>query len=197
MKKIDASIILGLIFTLIIGNFNGFAKECENVTTQVLRLHVLANSDADYDQELKLKVRDAILNSTSEKLNCDSLDKAQEVAISSLGDIEKIAEQTIKENGYNYTVKAEIVNMFFDTRYYENVTMPAGKYKALRVTIGSGQGKNWWCVLYPPLCVSPAIATDYDEIQVCTKNGFKAKFKIVEWFETAKNYLENLFSENT
>lgn len=197
MKKIDASLILGLIFALIIGNMNCFARECENVSTKVLRLHILANSDSESDQKLKLKVRDSILNKTADSLVADNIKSAERIAKMSLDDIKGIAEKTVKENGYDYSVSVEFVNMFFDTRYYDDVTMPAGNYDAVRVTIGKGEGHNWWCVLYPPLCVSPAIAEDYDEISVCTEPKIKAKFKIYEWYQETKNFISNLFSENT
>ena len=194
MKRIDACIIFGIIFSLLIGNINCFTKQCEAVNKEVLRLHILANSDSNDDQELKLKVRDEILKLSSGDLSADNLDESKILAVSNLETIKETAEKTIKENGYDYTVSVEFTEMFFDTRFYEDVTMPAGKYDAVRVTIGEGKGKNWWCVLYPPLCVSPAISKDYDEITVCTETKFKAKFKIFEIFETAKNYIEENFT---
>ena len=194
MKRIDASIILGLILTLLIGNMNCFAKKCETVQSEVLRLHILANSDSEKDQELKLKVRDEILKLTSDDLYEKDLETAKISANNNLNSIEEIARKVIKENGYDYNVSAEFTKMYFDTRYYEDVTMPAGSYDAVRVTIGEGKGKNWWCVLYPPLCVSPAIAEDYDEISICTETKFKPKFKIFELIESAKNYIEENFT---
>lgn len=193
MKKIDASLILGLVFALLVGNMNCFSSKCEAVADNVLRLHILANSDSECDQQLKLKVRDAILNETADEMNTNSLSLAKAVAKNNLSKIKDIAEKTVEKNGYDYSVSVEFVNMFFDTRYYENATMPAGDYDAVRVTIGNGEGHNWWCVLYPPLCISPAIAEDYEEISVCTEPHFKAKFKIYEWYQN----LKHLLSENT
>lgn len=196
MKKIDASLILGLVFALIIGNMNCFSKQCDKVSESVLRLHILANSDSESDQQLKLKVRDAILAETADEMNTNSLSSAKTAAKNNLSKIQKIAEKTIEKNGYDYSVSVEMTNMYFDTRHYENATMPAGDYDAVRVTIGNGEGHNWWCVIYPPLCVSPAIAQDYDEISVCTDTQIQAKFKIYEWYQNIKHYLKSL-SENT
>lgn len=186
LKSLAVATLISIIFTMI-----PFTAQCENVSGEVFRLHILANSDTNEDQTLKLKVRDRVLKYTEEMYkNADSLVSAENLTSEYLQDIANVAQQEIYENGYSYPVKAEICNMYFNTRHYENVTMPSGNYNALRIIIGKGEGKNWWCVMYPSLCVGTA--TDYkalednvtdSEYQLMTENKCEYKFKIVEYFE--------------
>lgn len=196
MKKIDIALFIGLAAAIILGNFSVFAKDCEKVEKEVLRLHILANSDSDEDQNLKLEVRDEILKQTSNLLNTENLDNAEKTAKENLELITEIASKVVQKNGYDYNIKTEIVNMYFDTRYYDNITMPAGNYDAVRVTIGKGEGHNWWCVLYPPLCISGAVAEDYDEMKsfayTSDKPQYTAKFKAVEIYKSVKNYINKV-----
>lgn len=176
---------------LILYSMIPFSAQCSSISNEVFRLHILANSDTKQDQSLKLKVRDALLEYTSELYeNCDSVYQAQSLTNSSLQDIANVAAEVVKENGYDYPVKAEVKEMYFDTRCYENVTMPSGIYEALRITIGKGEGHNWWCVMYPSLCVGAS--TNYDELKentsedeynIMTSEGYSYQFKIVEYFE--------------
>ena len=115
--------------------------------------------------------------------------EAEKLTSENLQKIANVAAAEIKERGYNYSVKAEIKKMYFDTRYYGKVTMPSGIYNALRITIGKGGGHNWWCVMYPSLCVGAA--TDYDALRkettdsqykIMTEDGYQFRFKIVEYF---------------
>jgi stage II sporulation protein R len=157
---IEAAAILGLIVTIIVNSLTTFAADYEHITDNVLRLHILANSDTDEDQALKLKVRDAILEKTSDIFE-NSEDKAEAVAAAkdAIPEIRRIAESVITEQGYDYPVAVEVTTMEFDTRVYGGITMPAGEYEAIRVTIGEAKGQNWWCVMFPPLCI-PAVAAD-------------------------------------
>ncbi|MEG2053627.1 MAG: stage II sporulation protein R [Oscillospiraceae bacterium] len=157
MKKFEISLLLGLILAVMLAEFSAFAAVSDEVRRDTLRLHILANSDSEADQALKLKVRDAILKE-SENLFKTAFDKnnAIEIVDSSLEEIKKIATETVKKNGYNYTVQVYRTNMMFSTRYYDGFTLPAGMYDAVRVEIGSANGKNWWCVLFPPLCLGAA-----------------------------------------
>ena len=148
----------GLILAIIITNALTFVENglaLDKLRNNVLRLHVLANSDSDYDQEMKLKVRDALLESGILSGAAD-LDEAEEIAEHKLRDIEVLAELTLEEYGCNQTVHASLTDMDFDDRQYGDMTMPKGRYKALRVVIGEGKGHNWWCVMYPPLCLPAA-----------------------------------------
>lgn len=172
-----------------------------NISEGVFRLHVIANSDSKEDQELKLKVRDELL-SYMNIISKDSKNKqeAMQVANDHKEEFIKIAEKVIKENGYNYKVNIQIGKADFPTKYYGDITLPAGTYDALKVQIGEAKGQNWWCVMFPPLCfvdVSTGIVPDnskqelkqslddeeYDLISKTDDNEISFKFKIVELFQ--------------
>lgn len=185
IKALSAATVICIIFSMI-----PFSAECSNISDEVFRLHILANSDSKADQELKLKVRDSVLKYT-EKLykNADSLINAEKLTAVNLQKIANVAQKEVKRNGCQYTVKAEIRRMYFDTRYYGKVTMPSGFYNALRLTIGKGEGHNWWCVMYPSMCIGAS--TDYsalkkdttdNQYKIMTEGGYEFKFKIVEYF---------------
>jgi len=126
------------------------AKELSN---KLIRLHVIANSDSSEDQQLKLKVRDAIISALSSEFeHMDNINSSRRFIKDNLKYIEEIARQEIRSNGKDYDVKAIYGKFPFPVRTYGYVTLPAGEYEALRVIIGSGKGANWWCVLFPPLC---------------------------------------------
>ena len=157
MKKRIVRIEISILIAVLIVNvfsFVGFSKQCDEIRNKVLRMHVIANSDENYDQELKLKVRDAVLNEGRELFDGSlTADDAEEKIIPNIERLEKIALKTIKDEGYDYDVKIYVVNEFFKTRVYDNsVTLPAGEYTAVKVMIGEGKGKNWWCVMFPSLC---------------------------------------------
>ena len=165
-----------------------------SLSQNIVRLHVIANSDSDSDQIIKLKVRDALLKQTSADFT-----KKNDV-INNLDLYKKIAENTIKENGANYDVSVEYGNFPFPTKHYKNLSLPAGNYDAVRVVIGSGNGKNWWCVLFPPLCFVDGTTNangaldkmksllngdQYDLITAHSENGgvpVEIKFKVVEFY---------------
>jgi stage II sporulation protein R len=186
MKSLTVATIITIIFSMI-----PFSATCKNVSNQVFRLHILANSDSEADQNLKLKVRDAVLEYTESMYkSSDTLQKAEALTAENLQDIANVAQAQVYKSGYNYKVKAQIAKMYFNTRYYDKVTMPSGQYYALRITIGSGEGHNWWCVMYPSLCVGAS--TDYnslkektseEEYDLLTKTQYQYKFKVVEIFE--------------
>lgn len=126
----------------------------DKLRDKLIRLHVIANSDEDIDQKVKLKVKDAVLEELTPALD-DSKSKGQSLEIlkDRMDSIEEIAEDTLKDNGMDNDVSVVLNESFFPTKYYNDFTLPAGDYLALRVVIGSGEGKNWWCVLFPPLCL--------------------------------------------
>ena len=123
------------------------------LSEDIFRLHILANSDSDEDQALKLKVRDAVL-AHMKTLTKNTSDKQSVIEMSKthIADFKKIAEKVIQENGYQYNVNIEIGNFYFPTKYYGNISLPAGNYDALKIEIGEAKGQNWWCSLFPPLC---------------------------------------------
>lgn len=161
MKKLDVALLIGLVVSIIISSVSAFAKNLDGISDNVLRLHILANSDSEEDQALKLKVRDAILAETGELFGQgDSRLEVEQIALDNMDKIQKTAEKVIKENGYNYPVKCELTYMEFDDRTYDDFTLPGGYYDAVRVTIGEAKGHNWWCVMYPQFCVAPSIDRD-------------------------------------
>ena len=152
LSVLEKSLLLGLLLSFLL-TMTGFSGQCEAIENQVFRFHVLANSDSQEDQALKLKVRDRVLE-YSEGLfqNAQTREEAEALAAAHLQELCQAAQDEVYRQGYDYPVKAEITNMFFDTREYETVTLPAGCYDALRITIGEAEGHNWWCVMYPNLC---------------------------------------------
>lgn len=198
MKLLIKSICIAFVLTVIYSVIP-FQAECEQISTEVFRLHILANSDSEEDQNLKIKVRDTLLDYT-DKLFCDaaSSEEAENIAKDNIKKIQVVAQNTVKENGFNYAVNAEVVKMYFNTRYYENYTMPAGIYDALRITIGSGEGHNWWCVMYPSICISSAIDNDEkvektfseNQQEIVKGNDYQYKFKVVEIFEKIVSFFE-------
>ncbi len=170
-----------------------FEGECRSIADNVLRVHILANSDSEEDQTLKLKVRDALLRE-SENMFSDvhSKEEAMLLAADNLDHFAKIAYKTLKEYGYDYTVSAQIANVCFDTRNYDDISMPSGYYDALQIKIGKAQGKNWWCVMYPSLCIGAA--SDLDDLEnkltddqyniVNSHHRYVFKFKVVEIFNS-------------
>ena len=124
---------------------------------KVVRLHVLANSDSEEDQALKLKVRDAVLEQATETLRgADSQAEASRRLTDILPELEETAHAVITANGYDYGVRAELAETSFPTKEYDGFALPAGEYLALRVLIGEAAGQNWWCVVFPPLCTAAA-----------------------------------------
>ena len=125
----------------------------ESYKEKLIRFHVIANSDTEEDQELKLKVRDEIISYLQPKLeNSSSIEESEKIITSEYDNLQSISRETIIDNGYEYDVKVGIEYSNFPTKQYSNVILPAGEYKALKVVIGEGKGKNWWCVMFPPLC---------------------------------------------
>ena len=166
MKKNKLNIILagGLFFAVILSNIGSFVRDgmaLDELRNSVLRLHILAESDSEYDQRLKLKVRDEILKSGILD-GAENLREAEKIADEKIPEIIEISEKTLRKNGCELPVSAEITEMYFDDRVYGDMTMPAGEYKALRIKIGSAEGHNWWCVMYPPLCIPSACEVEAD-----------------------------------
>lgn len=157
------ALLAGLLVSVVISSFEAFAESCEEISANVLRLHILANSDSQEDQALKLAVRDRILELDQELFaEADTLEDMKQTVCAELDRIEEIARQEVRRQGYSYDVQAELTHMYFTTREYDTAVLPAGWYDAVRITIGSGEGHNWWCVLYPPLCLPAAEAKEPD-----------------------------------
>ena len=193
MRGIETFLILGIIITMFTSMINRTVTVGNEIRSETLRLHIIANSDSEADQELKLKVRDAVLSATGE-LFADVSGKIEAVAAAeySSNDIKSIAEKVIAEEGFDYPVQVEITEMWFETRDYEGFTLPAGDYDAVRIVIGAGEGKNWWCVMYPALCIpgaEEAIKKYGENADFILENRFEIRFAIIEWIEEIKHLL--------
>lgn len=148
------SIIIGLAYAYITSKPNNDISTIQQgISHKIIRFHVIANSDSDADQALKLKVKEAVVNYTAELLcNSKSISETDDLLSSHTNDIISIANNVISENNYDYPVTAEITDTYFPTKSYGSYTFPPGTYRAFQIKIGEAKGKNWWCVLYPPLC---------------------------------------------
>lgn len=213
MRKLELALLTGLIAAVIISNVSGFEsfkKSYDKLQNGVLRMHILANSDSEEDQKLKLKVRDRLLEYSEDIFGDETdIEDVKHNVSRNLNKIKEIAEKVIEENGFSYDVNCKLVNMEFDERVYDDITMPAGTYDALRVTIGNAEGKNWWCVMYPPLCV-PAVSDkniEEDKTVSASKNSedmfddgeydmltnpekYEVKFKILEVYKSLKKKIQ-------
>ncbi len=202
MKKIlNLSLLTFLLFLYIFISAQSYATAITtNLSDAVFRLHVIANSNSDEDQALKIKVRDSLLNYMNEMCsNCSTKEEAIALAITHEKDFQEIAEKTILENGFNYSVKININNFYFPTKNYGDISLPAGLYDALRVEIGDAKGQNWWCVMFPSLCfidISSGVLDNeakenlednleeesYSIISDSKKTNIKFKFRLIEFF---------------
>ena len=200
MKKTILRLEISLLVALIICgalNINAFSQQCDNIRDKMLRMHVIANSDSDEDQQLKLKVRDAVLSAGKEVFDGSvTAEEAKEKLTPYVDYLEKVALETVKNEGFNYNVKITVENEYFNTRTYDNsVTLPAGFYTAVKVIIGEGKGQNWWCVMFPPMCLPTATAeceisdvlTDDETEIVLNTEKYEFKFKLLEIFEELFN----------
>ncbi|MGN0651302.1 MAG: stage II sporulation protein R [Oscillospiraceae bacterium] len=163
MKKyiIDILMAFGAALAIFFNSFTGFAQTCEQMPEHVLRLHIMANSDSGTDQQTKLALRDFVLQKFGTELSvCGSAEDAKRRTAELLPDIETACNAFLKERGADYSAEAQLVNMYFTTRVYDDITMPAGNYDALRITLGTGEGHNWWCIMFPPLCLPAAAKVD-------------------------------------
>lgn len=206
-----ASILVVVLITstfVIIKEVNKIEACTYDYKDKLIRFHVIANSDSDKDQKLKLKVRDEVISYLQPKLeNSNSIEESEKIIKNEYKTLENISKKVISKNGYNYIVKVGLEYSNFPAKQYSSVVLPAGKYKALRIIIGEGKGKNWWCVMFPPLCFvdeqNNVIDKETDEKlkKVLTKdeyelivekdkkniNNLQIKFKIVEVFQKILN----------
>ena len=175
---ISLLLVIFLIFNLVSYSNSVFAGLQENI----FRLHILANSNSEEDQSLKLAVRDSII-SYMETINKTSTTKEETINNVNLNleIIKQIAENKLQELGYNYEVSLEVGNFYFPTKYYGNISLPAGNYDALKINIGQAKGQNWWCSLFPPLCfidISSGYVED-DDKEILENNLSKEEFLLI------------------
>ncbi len=191
-RKLELSLFCGLFIAVLL-SITSFGASCGEIRQNVLRMHVIANSDSEADQALKLQVRDAVLEEGKELFDGSlTAEQAENILDGDKERLRAAAESVIQENGFDYGVTVEIGKDFFSTRTYDGkVTLPAGEYEAVRVIIGEGKGQNWWCVMFPPLCLPAAeaqadigdVLSDREEKLVESDPKYEARFKIIEIFE--------------
>lgn len=217
MKKFNNTKARHIVWAIFIGvvitcAFSAYADMTESaISENLIRLHVVANSDSDIDQNLKLSVRDAIVEEVGYLFE-DNIDKetARREIEANMDVIEEISRRVISEAGFDYDVSVTFGSADFPTKVYGNVTLPAGTYDALKVVIGKGDGQNWWCVLFPPLCFVDGTAempsasqeilrssmTDehYAMVTNSGKMPVKVKFKAYEMWQNSIYTVKNLFA---
>ncbi len=195
-KRIQLSVLFGLICAILL-SMSHFNVLCDDLRHNVLRLHIIANSDSVADQELKLKIRDEILAQTGDMfLGITDLSVAEEKAKNSLAPFESIANSVIEENGFDYKANAYLGDSYFETRHYDDFTLPAGNYRSLIINLGESKGKNWWCVIFPTVCIPAASkgeltdSVSAESADVAThSNQYIMRFKTVEIYEKIKKFV--------
>ena len=205
MPKVNLMRVFGVICAaalVLVTAVSYISWQVNDIEDSVLRLHIVANSDSDEDQALNLKVRDEVVDRCGFLFeNCVSAEQSIKTAADNIGFIKYVAEQVITENGYNYDADCQVTQCSFPTKQYERpgdsvVSLPRGEYNALNIKIGAAKGKNWWCVMYPPLCFvdgvasvpdetdellkSQLTASEYELITESDRPEIKIKFKIAE-----------------
>lgn len=198
LKRFEIAAVFAILAAI---GFTFFISRAQpELSERLIRLHVVANSDSSLDQRVKLEVRDRLLEKAETLLGgVDDRQRAAEILLSHSDDLEQAANAVCYP--YGYTAAVSVDREFFSTRTYDTFSLPAGQYEALRVTLGQGEGHNWWCVIFPPLCEA---AAEEDFIQagltpeqadwITDKStGYKVKFKAVEIYEEIKHFLRENF----
>ncbi len=195
MKRLhrwELALLLGLCAALLWGAWSD--QQQQDLSRKMIRLHVIAHSDSAEDQALKLQVRDAVLDYTTDVLQrSEDMAAAQEELQSELPRIESIARAAVKAEGYDYAVTASLGQTEFPLKEYDGFSLPAGEYTALRLVIGEGEGQNWWCVVFPPLCTAAACEfeetalaaglTEEDLSLITESEGYVLKFRAMELWQ--------------
>lgn len=207
MKRFVTFVIICVLIctgAYIIKSYEAKANEelINDISSKIIRFHVLANSDTEIDQDLKLKVRDGVLEYISPKIkNCKSIDESRTIINRYNKEILNICNNIIRENGHKYSVTAKISKENFPSKTYGNITLPQGEYESYRILIGSAKGHNWWCLMFPPLCFADVTKVEVNEDMVenqmknvlndeeynlinnNSKGKITIKFKILEWID--------------
>lgn len=204
MKKIrilEISLSLGLVISIIFSVVS-FGFNCKDVRNNVVRLHILANSDSEEDQRIKLIVRDELLSCGKDLFSgIVNVDNAKEILEKQKNEIINKINNILYINGFEYSSDICLVREYFTTRSYEGFTLPAGEYLAVKVLLGKGEGKNWWCVMFPPLCLPAANDEDSLDIYINEKGAeavqnyrkYEMRFKIIEIYENIKNNIKQKY----
>ena len=189
---IQAALLIGFITAVFCEGICAFAESRRGITEDVFRLHVIANSDSDEDQALKLRVRNAVLEASADIFGgAVSAADAKQLSEENLQLFEDAAAAEIAASGYDYPVRCEVGTVHFDRRVYGSAELPEGDYSALRVIIGEGEGKNWWCVMFPALCL-PAVTNTDEVLSLAAENGVISTEEL-ELMQDPENYEVKLY----
>jgi len=201
MIKWIGKLLFLLIFAWVILWFVGAIQSNATLKNEIIRLHIIANSDSDADQAEKIKVRDGVLAFIEEEVGrLPSREDAENYIRTKLADIEKLANQILEENGSEHTARVKLGLNEFGKRIYETFTLPSGVYTALQIEIGEAEGQNWWCVVFPGLCmpatnnefceVAASAGFDEDVIETIANTGnYKIRLFILDFFGKIENFL--------
>lgn len=189
---IQAALLIGFITAVFCEGICAFAESRRGITEDVFRLHVIANSDSDEDQALKLRVRNAVLDASADIFGgAVSAADAKQLSEENLQLFEAAAAAEIAASGYDYPVRCEVGTVHFDRRVYGSAELPEGDYSALRVIIGEGNGRNWWCVMFPALCL-PAVTNTDEVLSLAAENGAISAEEL-ELMQDPENYEVKLY----
>lgn len=199
MKFNKIFIPLFLTFTIILGIAQpvvAAVKTSEDISNKVFRLHILANSNSTEDQNTKLMLKNFILENSEDVIGGKTLDEAISNAKNNRKEITEMCNEYLKSIGIDYKVVVSVVKEYFKTRVYDDFTLPAGKYNSLKIELGEAKGHNWWCIVFPSVCLSACTESmnDYlneDEMKFVS-NTYSPKFKVVEIYESAKEKIKNM-----
>lgn len=181
MKKLLMPVFMILITTLFISAMPTEADAA--IYEDTVRLHILANSDSEEDQALKIKLRDEVLANYGKSLSTfESVDEARLSLSEKITEIKEFADMKLKEFGYSYTTEVTLTNEWYETRDYGDFSLPCGYYTSLRIIIGEGVGQNWWCIMFPPLCLDASVSTPKytEEEEILISKKYNVKFKLLE-----------------
>lgn len=189
LKKFSVFTAVFLSITIIYCSFSPIISTAENISDKVLRLHIIANSDSTADQNIKLGLKNHFLENTKNLFTASTIEENIIIANNSINEIEKICNEYLKS--FNQSAKVSVSEEYFNTRVYDDFTLPAGIYNSIRIEIGEGQGHNWWCIVFPSVCLSSCSQSmqdylDDDEMELID-SGYSPKFKIIEIYEKIKN----------
>lgn len=201
IRIIETSVAIGLVFSIVF-SIASFGFNCNEVRKNIVRLHILANSDNEEDQRIKLIVRDELLSCGEELFSgIVNVENAREILELQKEEIINKINNILYINGFDYSADICLVREYFNTRSYEGFTLPAGEYLAIKVLLGNGEGKNWWCVMFPPLCLPAANSEDSLDIYINEKGAeavqnyhkYEMRFKIIEIYEDIKNNIRQKY----
>lgn len=196
-KLLGRVLVCGFVMAVVMSLFP-FAAACGSLPENVVRLHVIANSDTEEDQAVKLMVRDAVLEEAAKWYDgAQTMEEASSLLCTHLESLAQTARETLAQQGMEYSANVQMTEMYFSTRNYGTFRLPAGRYRTLRVTLGEGKGHNWWCVVFPTLCLPAAEGSEEDALLTLPESErevvenpdqFEVKFKAVELWEALREW---------